>query len=178
VLAPDFIGYGSSGPWPADQPFKSYADLDVLTAIAKKTKGSLHLVGHSYGAALTLEAARRLSCRVKSLTLVEPVLFHPLRQAAPTLLIKGGKTRAPARAVVDLLGETMPNAKVETLPGAGHMIPLTHHQAQPVDTRSPRGSALTGTPSPSPSSSTSRANNSSSSFAWDMALARTFSRSV
>jgi pimeloyl-ACP methyl ester carboxylesterase len=45
---------------------------------------------------------------------------------APTLLIKGGKTRAPARAVVDLLGETLPNAKVETLKGAGHMSPFTH----------------------------------------------------
>jgi pimeloyl-ACP methyl ester carboxylesterase len=44
----------------------------------------------------------------------------------PTLLIKGGKTRAPARAVVDLLSETLPNAKVETLKGAGHMSPFTH----------------------------------------------------
>jgi pimeloyl-ACP methyl ester carboxylesterase len=45
---------------------------------------------------------------------------------APTLLIKGDKTRAPARAVVDLLGETMPNAEVKTLKGAGHMSPFTH----------------------------------------------------
>jgi pimeloyl-ACP methyl ester carboxylesterase len=45
---------------------------------------------------------------------------------APTLFIKGGKTRAPARAVVDLLGETLPNAKVATLKGAGHMSPFTH----------------------------------------------------
>ena len=44
----------------------------------------------------------------------------------PTLLIKGGKTRTPAREVVDLLGDTMPNAKVETLKGAGHMSPFTH----------------------------------------------------
>ena len=34
---------------------------------------------------------------------------------APTLLVKGGKTRAPTRAVVDLLGERMPNATVATL---------------------------------------------------------------
>ncbi|HKB22907.1 MAG TPA: alpha/beta fold hydrolase, partial [Methyloceanibacter sp.] len=79
VLAPDFIGYGGSGPWPSDQPFKSGADLDVMLAVAKKTRGPLHLVGHSYGAALVLEAARRLGSRVKSLTLVEPVSFHLLR---------------------------------------------------------------------------------------------------
>ena len=36
--------------------------------------------GHSYGAALALEAARTLGSRVKSLTLVEPVSFHLLRQ--------------------------------------------------------------------------------------------------
>jgi pimeloyl-ACP methyl ester carboxylesterase len=42
------------------------------------------------------------------------------------LFIKGGKTRAPTRAVVDLLGETLPNAKVATLEGAGHMSPFTH----------------------------------------------------
>jgi pimeloyl-ACP methyl ester carboxylesterase len=206
VLAPDLIGYGSSGLWPANEPFKAEADLDVLTAVGKKAKGPLHLVGHSYGAALALEAARRLGPRVKSLTLVEPVAFHLLRQesraewaeieqlgkavldavakgedraaaaafmsywlghwrwrfspkrfkaaiaatipkvalefgiivdapttledyaeiATPTLLIKGSKTRAPTRAVADLLGEALPNAKVATLKGAGHMSPFTH----------------------------------------------------
>jgi len=29
---------------------------------------------------------------------------------APTLLIVGGKTRAPARAVVDMLSKALPNA--------------------------------------------------------------------
>jgi pimeloyl-ACP methyl ester carboxylesterase len=79
VLAPDFIGYGQSQPWPATEPFSSDADLKVLLAVAKKAKGPLHLVGHSYGAALALEAARTLGTRVKSLTLVEPVSFHLLR---------------------------------------------------------------------------------------------------
>src|SRR5262245_47082879 len=51
-----------------------------MLAVAKKTRGPLHLVGHSYGAALVLEAARPLGSRVKSLTLVEPVSFHLLRQ--------------------------------------------------------------------------------------------------
>jgi pimeloyl-ACP methyl ester carboxylesterase len=48
-------------------------------AVAKKTSGKIHVVGHSYGAALALEAARVLGDRVKSLTLVEPVSFHLLR---------------------------------------------------------------------------------------------------
>jgi len=163
-------------------------------------------VGHSYGAALALEAARTLGRRVKCLVLVEPVSFHLLRQegrpewaevealgravlgpvangddraaakafmtywlgrvrwwlsperfktaiaatipkvalefgiaidaptrladyaaiTAPTLLIAGGKTRAPTRAVADLLAANLPNAEVEILKGAGHMSPFTH----------------------------------------------------
>jgi pimeloyl-ACP methyl ester carboxylesterase len=46
--------------------------------------------------------------------------------ATPTLLIVGGKTRAPTRAVVDMLGATLPNATVTVLKGAGHMSPFTH----------------------------------------------------
>ena len=206
VLAPDFIGYGQSAPWPAEEPFSIEADVNVLLALAKKVKGKLTLVGHSYGAALALEAARTLGPRVKTLVLVEPVSFHLLRQegrpewaevetlgrnvlgavatgddlaaakafmtywlgrlrwwlspekfktaiaatipkvalefsiaidaptalkdyatiTAPTLLIAGGKTRAPTRAVVDLLAATLPNAKLEILRGAGHMSPFTH----------------------------------------------------
>jgi pimeloyl-ACP methyl ester carboxylesterase len=46
--------------------------------------------------------------------------------AAPTLLIKGSKTRAPTRAVVDLLAAALPNATIESLKGASHMSPFTH----------------------------------------------------
>jgi pimeloyl-ACP methyl ester carboxylesterase len=46
--------------------------------------------------------------------------------AAPTLLIAGGRTRAPTRAVVDLLAANLPNAKLAILKGAGHMSPFTH----------------------------------------------------
>jgi pimeloyl-ACP methyl ester carboxylesterase len=44
----------------------------------------------------------------------------------PTLLVAGGKTRAPTRAVVDMLGAALPNAQVSVLKGAGHMSPFTH----------------------------------------------------
>ena len=47
--------------------------------LAKKTKKHVHLVGHSYGAAMALEAARELGPKVQSLTLVEPVSFNLLR---------------------------------------------------------------------------------------------------
>jgi pimeloyl-ACP methyl ester carboxylesterase len=206
VLAPDFIGYGQSDAWPEGKVFTGQADLAVLLDLAKKSKKQVHLVGHSYGAAMALEAARGLGDKVRSLTLVEPVSFSLLRVegrpewaeieqlgvavlsavsdgkdreaaaafmrywlgrlrwwlspekfkaaitatihkvalefmiaieadtklsdyavvATPTLLIVGGKTRAPTRAVVDMLGATLPNVTVTVLKGAGHMSPFTH----------------------------------------------------
>ncbi|HMK40462.1 MAG TPA: alpha/beta fold hydrolase, partial [Methyloceanibacter sp.] len=63
VLAPDFIGYGQSDPWPVSEPFRTDADLSALLSVADKADGELHLVGHSYGAALALEAARTLGSR-------------------------------------------------------------------------------------------------------------------
>ena len=206
VLAPDFIGYGRSGAWPEDKVFTGQADVNVLLALVKKARRPVHIVGHSYGAALALVAARELGSKVQSLVLVEPVAFNLLRvehrpewseverlgvavlsavergddrtaaasfmrywlgrfrwwlspekfkQAitatirkvalefmiaidsqsklsdyagvdAPTLLIVGGKTRKPARAVVDMLAATLPNATVKVLRGAGHMSPFTH----------------------------------------------------
>jgi pimeloyl-ACP methyl ester carboxylesterase len=206
VLAPDFIGYGRSGAWPEGKVFTVEADLAVLLELAKETEEPIHLVGHSYGAALALEAARGLRSKVQSLTLVEPVAFNLLRVehrpewaeieqlgvavltavsngndrdaasafmrywlgrlrwwlspekfkaaitatirkvalefmilietgarlsdyasvTAPTLLIVGGKTRAPARAVVDMLSSALPNATMTVLKGAGHMSPFTH----------------------------------------------------
>lgn len=79
VLAPDFIGYGRSGAWPADRVFTEQADVDVLLRLAKKTRRPVHLVGHSYGAVMALLAARELGSKVKSLALVEPVAFNLLR---------------------------------------------------------------------------------------------------
>jgi len=41
--------------------------------------GRAHLVGHSYGGTVALHVARRYSHAVRSLTLIEPVAFHLLR---------------------------------------------------------------------------------------------------
>ena len=45
---------------------------------------------------------------------------------APTLLIRGTKTREPVSRVADLLVNALPNARLEEVRGAGHMSPLTH----------------------------------------------------
>jgi len=45
---------------------------------------------------------------------------------APVLLLGGATSPPAARRVVSILGEAFPNARVLTVPGAGHMGPLTH----------------------------------------------------
>lgn len=207
VLAPDLIGYGNSERWPTDQRFDPALDAEVLVRLAQIPNGPVHIAAHSYGAAVALEAARRIGDQVISLTLIEPVAFHVLPQAgrmeewdeisaiaegvwdaaskgsdraaagiymrfwigrlrwwlmprrqrsrivdtvgkvaaefdgmrrvstslqeygqvrAPTALIVGGRTRRPARAVIEVLAHTLPNAHVHVLPTAGHMSPFTH----------------------------------------------------
>lgn len=208
VLAPDLIGYGQSARWPEGRPYEPDADPQLLAALMAEANEPVHLVGHSYGAAMALEAARAAPERVKALTLIEPVSFHLLRAggaeaearivegvvervtaamrkgdrqaaasaymgfwigrlrwwfaprklrrsvietvekvamefdaiehktvgsldpyrivSAPTLILVGEKTRAPAKAVATILEETLPTARVEAIAGAGHMSPFTH----------------------------------------------------
>jgi lipase len=45
---------------------------------------------------------------------------------APTILMVGGRTRRPAKAVVEVLASNLPKAHVEVIPTAGHMSPFTH----------------------------------------------------
>lgn len=81
VIAPDLIGYGSSERWPANATLPPMVDVRVLVTLAALSPRRIHLVGHSYGAAVALDAARVLGARVASLTLIEPVSFHLLRAA-------------------------------------------------------------------------------------------------
>lgn len=74
VIAPDLPGYGESA-WP---PGIRATDLDVVSAFARAVGEPLHLVGHSYGGALALRAARDLGSRLASLALIEPAAFDLL----------------------------------------------------------------------------------------------------
>lgn len=51
------------------------------------------------------------------------------RMTVPTLLLRGSDSPAPARRIVELLAERLPQARLRTIEGAGHMLPLTHKDA-------------------------------------------------
>jgi pimeloyl-ACP methyl ester carboxylesterase len=210
ALAPDLLGYGRSAPWPRNAVLSPDEEVGVIEALLGVADGPVHLVGHSYGGTVALNAARRFERQVVSLTLIEPVAFHLLRRAdepdgwrevsalaerhlalvgegqdaaaaeafvtywmgpkawqqmpdaardnivrtaakvaaewrlmfaaeddleaiagigAPTLLICGGRTRTPARRVVEVLRQTLRHACHHEIADAGHMSPLTHPAA-------------------------------------------------
>ena len=78
-FAPDISGYGSNA-CALDLPLTLAEEVRCLSGTLNDAKGPIHLVGHSYGGAIALKiaACSAFAHRVRSLTLIEPVL--------PTLL--------------------------------------------------------------------------------------------
>lgn len=85
VLAPDLLGYGQSSAWPQGGNAPADSDLDVVMALIEEAGRPVHLIGHSYGGAICLDAARhhaeRGSGAVASLLLIEPVAFQLLKES-------------------------------------------------------------------------------------------------
>jgi pimeloyl-ACP methyl ester carboxylesterase len=111
-IAPDFHGHGRS-PMPAEGT--EYALATETDAIVRRLRGSgeLHLVGHSYGACVALDIARRLPLQVRSLALYEPVLFGVLDHRSVEYLevtrfgslivadARGGRLESAAQRFID-----------------------------------------------------------------------------
>ena len=95
VLAPDLLGYGGSSPWPVGQPFHYRSDLAALVALLDAIGTPAHVVGHSYGGFLALQAALARPAAVRSLAVYEPVAFGILDEVADA------DARAPLPAVTD-----------------------------------------------------------------------------
>lgn len=93
TVAPDLLGYGRSSPWPRNGAGVADSDLDLLIRLIETIGGPVHIVAHSYGAAVALDAARidaGTGGAVASLCLIEPVSFH---------LLKGGADPAAWRTI-------------------------------------------------------------------------------
>ena len=78
-FAPDFSGYGANA-CVLDLPLTLAEEVRCLGGTLNDAEGPIHLVGHSYGGAIAFKIATAspFAHRVRSLTLIEPVL--------PTLL--------------------------------------------------------------------------------------------
>ena len=72
MTAPDLVGHGRGPDWDRDQDFH---DQNTDLAQSLLPDQPCHLIGHSFGATVALRLAERQPDRVKTLTLIEPVLF-------------------------------------------------------------------------------------------------------
>jgi pimeloyl-ACP methyl ester carboxylesterase len=206
-VAPDLTGHGASGPLVEPQAFSFREDVARTIALLQ-AEGPSHLVGHSYGGLVALQATGRAPSLVRSLVLYDPVAFgvlDPVEDAgavrelasldltwgpgevdrerwlrtfvdywgggagawsalreearaefrrvawavregvrslmedatpassyrlitAPILVITGAQSPLAAQTVVKRLGESL-GARTVTVPGAGHMGPMTHADA-------------------------------------------------
>ena len=212
VLTPDFHGHGTAPVWHGFDLDIVAADAARIARIARRVAGGVHLVGHSYGGAVTLRVALDHPESVTSIAIYEPVVFRVLfdyhgrrRPAAevievagdvrrrlrsgnaagaaarfvdywggggsawqalsagqqigiirrmsvidahfaalaidpsrlsdyhflrmPTLALYGSEMRAPIRRIGELLKFALPDATFETMPGMGHMGPMSHPNA-------------------------------------------------
>lgn len=200
LTAFDLPSHGRSGAWqPADG--EDYHTTVTRMAEGLLGEGPVDLIGHSIGATVALRLAVAAPGRVRSLTLIEPVLFaasrsghslddelaalaaagqmeaaarlflgiwgapggfealpRSLQQAAvelmplvletdaalsadvhgilrpggleavraSSLLIAGADSPAVVGEIFDTLAARLPDARRATVPGAGHMAPVTH----------------------------------------------------
>lgn len=85
VLAPDLLGYGASPRWRRGQRLALMDEVRRIEPLLKAARGPVHLVGHSYGAALAARFALAHPHMVRTLTLYEPVLFGLLRDDAASV---------------------------------------------------------------------------------------------
>lgn len=76
VVTPDLPGYGGSGVPAVPGPLAP--ELAAVVALASGFGEAVHLVGHSFGGVVALEAARLMPSLVRSLTLIEPTAFYLL----------------------------------------------------------------------------------------------------
>ena len=89
VTATDLYGYGNSPKWHLDRAFTLDDDVDFFAPVLEAMNGPIHLVGHSYGAAVTLKAAQRYADKIASLTIYEPVVFTALFASSETQQVAG-----------------------------------------------------------------------------------------
>jgi pimeloyl-ACP methyl ester carboxylesterase len=77
----DLLGYGDTDAWTGGDTFHFARDRDVVIAALEAQGAPAHVIGHSYGGLLLLQAALARPDLVRSLALYEPVAFGVLHSA-------------------------------------------------------------------------------------------------
>jgi pimeloyl-ACP methyl ester carboxylesterase len=81
VRAVNLFGYGKTPPWPAGTRQTLTDQARLVEAALPAAADEICVVGHSFGGAVAMKVAARLSGRIAKLVLLEPIPFHLLAQA-------------------------------------------------------------------------------------------------
>jgi len=101
LAAPDLPGHGRSPDWDGRGDYHDRATGEVAALMDEIGPGvALDLIGHSFGATVALRLALERPDRVRSLVLIEPVLFAAARDGAPAVLADHLARAAPFRAAL------------------------------------------------------------------------------
>jgi pimeloyl-ACP methyl ester carboxylesterase len=103
---------------------------DYLKAIRRFVR---YWGGEDAWAALTAPQRAALAARIQKVVLDfwaafnEPTRLEDVdRLVVPTLLLAGERSPLPVQRICSHLARTLPNAQLRMIPGAGHMLPMTH----------------------------------------------------
>ncbi|HQY42842.1 MAG TPA: alpha/beta hydrolase [Paracoccaceae bacterium] len=77
----DLPGHGKSADWDGTGDYTALC-ADIAAALIEEDEGQVDLIGHSGGAVAALQLALDMPERVRTLTLIEPVLFAAARGTA------------------------------------------------------------------------------------------------
>ena len=80
VRAVNLFGYGRTPPWPMDRPQTLEDQARLVETALPAGDQPICLVGHSFGAAVAMKVALRLSGRIAKLVLLETNPFYLLKQ--------------------------------------------------------------------------------------------------
>ena len=89
ITAPDLPGHGRAEPWTGARSLHDMA-YDIALAVLRAQGGAVDLIGHSFGATVALRVALDHPDLVRTLTLIEPVLFAAARGDAAFALFAAG----------------------------------------------------------------------------------------
>lgn len=127
VLAPDLYGYGESARWPGHAAFTLAHEAEIVHALLDHVGTQAHLVGHSWGGAVALHAARTRGGRFRSLVLIEPVAFYLLADRAEIAAVADGVRRAVASG--DYMGGCRSFYEYWSGPGSWDAVPAARREA-------------------------------------------------
>lgn len=113
VLSYDLPGYGESTPWPGRSALSLKREASVVQELRRRFSGPTHLIGHSFGGAIALQAAVEQPNAFSSLTLIEPVAFHLLADGTPqdVTLYENVRTLASSMVSAMAAGDLWDGAK-------------------------------------------------------------------